>query len=256
MRAFVATANTLLGTRLITALLRSGHEIVAGVPTAATPSALGQPNALQTRRFDPADPTSIADAVDGTDLAYYLVDPLVDDDRTARALGAACDHAGLRQLIYVPAGVADDTGHGGISSPEVQRILLAARTPTRIMHSPPPLSATPTTPTGLAQHLIDHLPIRPTPRWMDTRSQPLTEGDVLAALIAAGTGEPINDIYELGGPDRLTYPDLIAPIIDDTDAVHPPPQTRSGDPAPPTWTNHAPSLAPVVTQRVNRSPEQ
>ena len=49
-----------------------------------------------------------------------------------------------------------------------------------------------------------------TPRWVDTRNQPIAVADVVAYLRAAlDNPETAGQSYEIGGPDILTYREMI-----------------------------------------------
>jgi uncharacterized protein YbjT (DUF2867 family) len=58
--------------------------------------------------------------------------------------------------------------------------------------------------------LVERLPVMLTPRWVNVAAQPIAIRDVLAylrealALKAAG-----HAIFEIGGPDRVSYGDLM-----------------------------------------------
>jgi uncharacterized protein YbjT (DUF2867 family) len=58
--------------------------------------------------------------------------------------------------------------------------------------------------------LVERLPVMITPRWVTVRAQPIAIRDVLQYL-RAGLDVPISEshIYEIGGPDRVSYGDLM-----------------------------------------------
>lgn len=238
MRTFVTGSTDPIGIHLVRALVRSGHHVVAATPEPAPAATFGWPGTVETRRFDSADPDSIGAAIDGSDVAYYLTQGFDDSGCEAKAFIAASSHTRLQLIVYVSGTV---TGAGNFehhSHPDVERIFLEADTPARIVRMAPPASAQ-SVPSKIVHHLIDHLPIQATPQWTSTRTEPITNiDDVVAALIDAGTAPPANAHYDLDGPDRLTYPDLVAPIIDDLDLTVPvkPPQIRNAVPTTPTWT--------------------
>ncbi|MEO7987858.1 MAG: hypothetical protein ABI766_15130 [Gemmatimonadales bacterium] len=62
----------------------------------------------------------------------------------------------------------------------------------------------------LVRALVEKLPAMVTPCWVDTATQPIGIEDVVAYLVAAldlPAGESV--VYEIGGPDRVTYGDLM-----------------------------------------------
>jgi uncharacterized protein YbjT (DUF2867 family) len=57
----------------------------------------------------------------------------------------------------------------------------------------------------MLRHLVRRLPVMVTPRWIDTRSQPVALQDVVRALCDVGElARPPAEV-QLGGPDVLTY---------------------------------------------------
>src|SRR5690606_7782754 len=58
--------------------------------------------------------------------------------------------------------------------------------------------------------LVERLPLLVTPRWVSRRAQPIAIDDVLAYLVAA-IDVPLGEstVVEIGGPDRVTYLDLM-----------------------------------------------
>ena len=62
----------------------------------------------------------------------------------------------------------------------------------------------------IVRSLVDHSPVLPVPRWAVSRTQPIAIEDVLAYLLAAGDVElEESRLFEIGGPDRVTYSDLM-----------------------------------------------
>ena len=62
----------------------------------------------------------------------------------------------------------------------------------------------------ITRQLVDHLPALVTPRWVNTRVQPIALADVVRYLV--GVLEPESargQVYEIGGPDVLRYIDML-----------------------------------------------
>jgi len=62
----------------------------------------------------------------------------------------------------------------------------------------------------MMRYLTERLPLMIAPRWVTTRSQPISVADVLCYLVSA-LDLPRGDsrIYEIGGADILTYRDMM-----------------------------------------------
>jgi hypothetical protein len=57
---------------------------------------------------------------------------------------------------------------------------------------------------------VERLPVVVAPPWAETLAQPIAIDEVVASLVAAlSLGSPLDATYEIGGADRLTYPELM-----------------------------------------------
>lgn len=67
----------------------------------------------------------------------------------------------------------------------------------------------------MVRALVDRLPAMVTPRWVATRTQPIAIEDVIEYLAAAielegdASGEPASRVFEIGGPDAVSYGDIM-----------------------------------------------
>jgi uncharacterized protein YbjT (DUF2867 family) len=62
----------------------------------------------------------------------------------------------------------------------------------------------------MLRHLVTRLPVMITPRWVDTRSQPVAVADVVAALADVAELEAVPGEVQLGGAEVLTYREMMA----------------------------------------------
>jgi uncharacterized protein YbjT (DUF2867 family) len=59
-------------------------------------------------------------------------------------------------------------------------------------------------------YLVRRLPVMVTPRWVEKRTQPIAIADAVAYLHAAlGNRETHNRSFDIGGPDVLTYREMM-----------------------------------------------
>lgn len=218
----VAGATGYVANRLIPALLERGVRVRA---MARSVEALrrrrwsGHPG-LEMAPGDLLDPPSVHRAAAGCGSAFYLVhamvaqkEKFVEADRAAaRHMAAAAEAAGLERIIYL-GGLAE-AGGGALSRHlasriEVARILQAGRVPTTDLRAPMILGSGSAS-FEIMRYLVEHLPVMTTPRWVRSRNQPIAIRDVVAYLVGClERPETAGQTYDIGGPDVLTYQDLL-----------------------------------------------
>jgi len=168
---------------------------------------------------DVLDAPSLDEALRGVHTAYYLVhlmsgsqDFEEEDRQAATNFAQAAKQAGVRKIIYL-GGLGDDADPNLSphlrSRHEVGEILQASGVETIEFRAGMVIGAGSTS-YQLMKSLTDRLPVMLCPRWLTTATQPIAVEDVLAYLLAAKdlpTGE--SRIFEIGGPDVVTYADLI-----------------------------------------------
>ncbi|WP_030741284.1 SDR family oxidoreductase [Streptomyces sp. NRRL S-31] len=221
LRCLVTGATGYIGGRLVPELLAAGHRVRC---LARTPAKLrDHPWARDAEvvRGDVTDAGSVAEAMRDVDVAYYLVHALGSgedfeetDRRAARVFGEAAKAAGVRRIVYlgglVPAGVPDERLSPHLRSrAEVGRILLASGVPTAVLRAAVIIGSGSAS-FEMLRYLTERLPVMVTPSWVHTRIQPIAVRDVLRLLVgAAGLPDDVNRTFDIGGPDVLTYRDMM-----------------------------------------------
>jgi uncharacterized protein YbjT (DUF2867 family) len=166
---------------------------------------------------DVLDPSSLAGALRGVHTAYYLIHSMAAarDYAEQDHLGAvhfvqAARDAGVRRIIYLGGlGAGGRLSRHLASRQDVGRVLRDSGIPTiefraSIVIGSGSLSF------ELVRALVEKLPAMVTPTWVDTLTQPIGVEDLIAYLVAARES-PLREsvIYEIGGPDQVSYGDLM-----------------------------------------------
>ena len=152
-------------------------------------------------------------ALDGIDVAYYLVHSMASgetfperDRQIAQTFAAAARRAGVRRIVYL-GGLGDPAqilSEHLISRQEVGRILAASGVPV-IEFRAAVIVGSGSVSFEMIRYLTERLPVMITPRWVDIRCQPIGVRNVLEYLIEALDHPDAEGIYEIGGPDVLSY---------------------------------------------------
>jgi uncharacterized protein YbjT (DUF2867 family) len=159
----------------------------------------------------------VARGLEGVHTAYYLAHSIgspgsfAEEDRAvAEIFAAAARDAGVRRIVYLGGlGSGGDLSSHLESRQEVGRILRASGVPTIELRSSIIVGAGSLS-YDMIRSLVSRLPVMVTPRWVRTMTQPIAIADVVAYLVAAGDlpGDE-SRVYEIGGPDRVSYGDLM-----------------------------------------------
>ena len=169
-------------------------------------------------RGDVLDPASLKPALRGVDTAYYLVHSMgsagnfeEQDRQAARNFAAAAREAGVRRIVYL-GGLGEDVDELSPhlrSRHEVGDLLRASGVPVlefraSIVIGSGSLSF------EMVRALVERLPVMVTPRWVRVLAQPIAINDMLAYLLAArDLPGRTSATYEVGGPDVVSYADLM-----------------------------------------------
>ncbi|MFT4289272.1 NAD(P)H-binding protein [Nocardioides sp.] len=231
MVAFVSGASGYLGSRLIPELLDRGHPVTAGLRDPDRADRYSWADRVDAVAFDITDPETVRDALAGCTIAYYLVHSMAGPDfRRKDAEGAerfaqACAEAQVRQVVYVSGLVPNGELSDHLASRlEVERILLGGAVPALVLRAAVIVGAGSTS-FELIRRLVERLPVIPVPAWMHCQVQPVAAEDVVSTLAdladAVARGEIRRGHHDLGGPDRLDYPDLIALVAEELELPRP-----------------------------------
>jgi uncharacterized protein YbjT (DUF2867 family) len=132
------------------------------------------------------------------------------DRQGAEAFARAAREAGVRRLVYLGGlGHGDHLSAHLASRQEVGRILRASGVPTVELRASIVIGSGSLS-FELIRGLVEKLPVMITPSWVRTPTQPIGIENLVAYLVAA-LDLPIGDsvVYEIGGPDRVSYGDLM-----------------------------------------------
>lgn len=217
LRILVVGASGYVGGRLASRLLERGHVVRL---------ASRDPRGL-AERFPGADvasidllaPRTLPRALKGIDTTYYLAHSMAGgeagfverDLAAARNFGRAASAAGVRHIVYL-GGLGDPSSNLSPHLASRQQVgkELAAHGIAVTEFRAAIIIGSGSASFEILRNLIEHLPFMLTPRRVRTRCQPIGIRDVLDYLLAAAGHPERHGIVEIGGPDVLTYEEMMA----------------------------------------------
>jgi len=215
MNVVVTGATGFVGSDLVVRLREDGHDVTAMTRDAA---AYDPPEGVAVVEGDLLDVDSLQGAFEGIDAAYYLVHSLQTgaefakrDRGAARNFATAASEAGVERVVYL-GGLGEtgaDLSEHLRSRREVESILAEgtyALTTLRAAIIIGDGSAS----FRMVKQLAGRLPVMITPKWVRTLCQPIAIEDVIEYLVGVlAVPETANDVFEIGGPDVLTYEEIL-----------------------------------------------
>ena len=210
MEILIAGGSGFVGSHLTTELLERKHavRVMTRHPKTRTDGA--------TDVFgDVADRSSLSQALDGVDAAYYLVHSLdrgdfaAIDREGAIAFGREAASAGLQRVVYL-GGLGDendDLSPHLRSRREVEQILMN-EAPTTALRAGIVVGDGSVSWEILCQ-LIERLPVMITPRWVQTKTQPIALSDVVTYLADSLELDVAGQHFDIGGPQAMTYREML-----------------------------------------------
>lgn len=214
----VTGATGYVGGRLVPRLLDAGYRVRVLVRDAARLHGRPWRAQVEVCEGDVLIPATLSPAVMGVSAAYYLVHSMGHftsfygrDLAAARNFGLAARQASVERIIYL-GGLADP--HAILSEHLRSRL----RTGEVLRESGVPVTefragvivGSGSASFEMVRYLAERLPIFVCPRWACNPVQPIAVRNVLEYLVAAlDTSDSAGRIVEIGGPDVLTYGEMV-----------------------------------------------
>ncbi len=218
MKTLVSGATGNIGSKLLRRLAAQGHA-VRGM--ARKPERLERHHwqNISIQQADALDLGSLEKVMQGIEVAYYLIHSMADgvkgyverDKRAAENFGTSARQAGVQRIIYLGGlGVCENdlTSHLA-SRQQVGDILRASGVPVTEFRSAVIIGAGSAS-FEMIRYVMERTPVILTPPSVHTHCQPIGVEDVLEYLTQClSAAHSVNKIYEIGGPDILTYREML-----------------------------------------------
>jgi uncharacterized protein YbjT (DUF2867 family) len=213
MRILITGANGYIGRRLLSALLEQGHELICCVRDKwrfEQETTDGRLKVLEVNFLDTAKSAPFPEAIDA---AFFLIHSMKEGaafEDTEKKVAEGFMHllgcTQCRQLIYLSGIVNEAQLSPHLSSRlAVEKILRSGKIPATVLRAGI-IVGSGSSSFEIIRDLVEKLPVMITPKWVETKCQPIAIRNVIEFLCGVIL-EPAyyNSDYDIGGPEILTY---------------------------------------------------
>lgn len=212
----VTGASGYIGSHLVPRLLDAGYSVRV---LSRCPGKLPAEwrDRVQVAEGDATRDADVQAALEGVDVLYYLLhsmdgrgDFVARDRELGTRFARLAERAGVQRIVYLsglhPEG---ELSEHLASRVEVGEILLGSGVPTAVLQAGVVLGAGSAS-FDMLRHLTERLPAMVAPKWLDNHIQPIAVDDAVHYLVrAAALPTGVNRSFDLGGPDVLTYREMM-----------------------------------------------
>lgn len=211
-------ATGYIGGLLVPRLLQAGYQVRCLVRDRRRFQQISWADQVEVVEGDLLEVDTLPPALQGMEVLYYLVHSMggTESDFARRDRHAASNAAlvakeqGLARIVYLGGlGREGNLSEHLASRQEVGRVLASQGVPVTEFRAAVIVGAKSAS-FLILRYLTERLPVMVTPRWLDTRIQPIYEDDVVQYLMGAlEVPQSAGRVLEIGGPDVLSYGEMI-----------------------------------------------
>ncbi len=213
----VTGARGFIGSRLLEELSKKGYTV-----TGMSRRKLEPEKNVRYVQADVFDVDSLTSAMKDIDVAFYLIHSMEGgsgdwkdftkrEKIQAQNFIKAATKAGVKRIIYLGGLVNDslELSKHMQSRKEVGQILASGNVPVTELRASLIIGAGGGS-YAMLRYLVERLRIMVCPKWVKSLAQPLAVDDVVGYLIGCMEHkETAGRIFEIGGPDKVTYEELM-----------------------------------------------
>ena len=226
LRILVTGATGFIGSRIVKRLLTDGHYKIRCMTR--NPETIYElfnlsGDIVEVVKADASNYLELVEALKEVDIAFYLIHSMEGSTKkwqefskrdrvAAENFAKAASQTNTKRIIYL-SGLIDmkhkDLSEHMNSRKEVGDILRTSKAKVTIFRAAVILGA------GggsfqMLQYLVERLPVMVCPKWVLTKSQPISVDDVVTYLIKSiELEDTANKDFDIGGPEILSYIDMM-----------------------------------------------
>lgn len=219
MKILLTGTTGYIGKRLLPILLNDGHEVICCVrdKNRFDPSQYNSPR-LRVIELDFLEQESMKNIPEDIEVAYYLIHSMsssvqdfdVMEETSARNFRDRMQQTSVKQVIYLSGIANEEKLSRHLSSRKNVENVLASKSYHLTTLRAGIIIGSGSASFEIMRDLIEKLPVMVTPKWLNTRSQPISIRNVLEFLYGVLLYKPAFDTsFDIGGPEILTYKEML-----------------------------------------------
>lgn len=218
MKILLTGSTGYIGKRILPLLLEEGHEVICCV---RDKNRFFYPEKYSANvrllEVDFLQYKNVETIPNDIDAAYYLIHSMSSADNydeleriSANNFKKKINDTSARQIIYLSGIVNDKSLSKHLASRKaVEEILKSGKTPTTTLRAGI-IVGSGSASFEIIRDLVHKLPVMITPKWLNTKCQPIAIADVLEFLMKSLLNpKTYNASFDIGGPDILTYKEML-----------------------------------------------
>lgn len=219
MKILLTGANGYIGMRILPLLIDQGHKVVCAVRSADRLSVdkeiKEKIDIVEVDLLEEVKPDLIPKDIDA---AYYLVHSMTSstsnfsdkEKTTAENFNTYMKDTNVKQVVFLSGIVNEDNLSEHLESRKnVETVLYKGNYNLTVLRAGI-IVGSGSASFEIIRDLCEKLPFMITPKWVNTKCQPIGIRDVLKFLIGVlGNAKTYNDSFDIGGPNILSYKDMM-----------------------------------------------
>jgi len=219
MKILVTGATGYIGKRLIPLMVNSGHQVVCTVrDQLRADKTYQEEDLIEVVEADFLKPETLQNIPNDIDVAYYLIHSMSNSSKKFESLEARCainfktylETTQVKQVIYLSGITNENNLSKHLKSRKHVEDILQSHAYALTVFKAGIIVGSGSSSFEIIRDLVEKLPFMIAPKWLHTKTQPLSVRDVLAFLHrSAGREDLYNQSYDVFGPEILTYKQML-----------------------------------------------
>ncbi|SDS15407.1 Uncharacterized conserved protein YbjT, contains NAD(P)-binding and DUF2867 domains [Formosa sp. Hel1_31_208] len=219
MKILVTGATGYIGKRLIPLLANENHHVVCGVrDKLRADKSYKDDEFIEVVESDFLKPETLQNIPKDIDIAFYLIHSMSNGSQDFESLEERCavnfrnyiETTNVKQVIYLSGITNEDHLSKHLRSRKNVEDTLKSHQYALTIFKAGIIVGSGSSSFEIIRDIVEKLPFMIAPKWLNTKTQPLSVRDVLYFLSrSVGHEETYNKTYDVFGPEILTYKQML-----------------------------------------------